>query len=198
MSQSRTNKYQDTRVDVKIVLSGLWVSMLLVFAYVDIFGFWRADVINGALTSEVPGTDFKVNQAFLALTTIYILIPILMVVVSLLARPTVSRPINIVVSLLYLATVAASSIGEEWLYYLLGSVVEGILLLGIARVAWAWPRTSDASIATSESGRTGNESIGGELRRTRRRPHEFGTEGAPGNPPLAGEVAASGGILRAR
>ena len=148
MNQSRTKEYQDTRVDVKIVLSGLWISLLLVFAYVDIFAFWRADVINGALVGEVPGTDFEVNQAFLALTTIYILIPSLMVVVSLLARPTVNRTINIVVSLLYLATVVAASIGEEWLYYLLGSVVEGILLLGIARVAWTWPQASDALKAT--------------------------------------------------
>jgi len=148
MNQSRTNKYQDTKVDVKIVLSGLWISMLFVFAYVDIFTFWRADVINGALAGEVSGTDFEVNQAFLTLTTIYILIPCLMVVVSLLARPTVNRLVNIVASLLYLATVAASCIGEEWLYYLLGSVVEGILLLGIARVAWTWPQTSDALKAT--------------------------------------------------
>lgn len=147
MKQSRPNEYQDTRADVKIVLSGLWISMLLVFAYVDIFGFWRADVINGALAGEVPGTDFEVNQTFLTLTTIYILIPSLMVVVSLLARPAVNRLINIVVSLLYLATVAASSIGEEWVYYLLGSVVEGVLLLGIARVAWTWPRKSHALTA---------------------------------------------------
>ncbi len=144
MNQSPTTEYQNTRVDVKIVLSGLWVSMLLVFAYVDIFGFWRTDVINGALAGEVPGTEFEVNQAFLALTTIYILIPSLMVVVSLLARPTLNRRINIVVSLLYLATVAGASIGEEWLYYLLGSVVEGMLLLAIARVASTWPHASDA------------------------------------------------------
>ena len=39
----------DSGVNVKVVLSGLWVSMLFVFAYVDIFGFWRTDVINGAL-----------------------------------------------------------------------------------------------------------------------------------------------------
>ena len=42
-----------------------------------------------------------------------------------------------------LATVAGASIGDEWLYYLLGSVVEGMLLLGIARVAWRWPHASD-------------------------------------------------------
>jgi hypothetical protein len=74
-----------------------------------------------------------------------------MVVVSLLARPTVNRPINIVVSILYLTTVAGASIGEKWLYYLLGSVVEGLLPLGIARVAWTWPHASDAPNATQSA-----------------------------------------------
>jgi hypothetical protein len=59
MNRSRVNEYQDTRADVKIVLSGLWISMLFVFAYVDIFTFWRADVINGALAGEVTGTDLR-------------------------------------------------------------------------------------------------------------------------------------------
>ena len=44
-----------------------------------------------------------------------------------------------------------SSIGEEWLYFLLGSVVEGMLLLGIARVAWTWPHASDALEATQSA-----------------------------------------------
>lgn len=52
--KTRTTNLHDARVDVKSVLSGLWVSMLFVFAYVDIFGFWRADVINGALEGKVP------------------------------------------------------------------------------------------------------------------------------------------------
>ncbi len=45
----RNKTRDDPKVNVKVVLSGLWVSMLFVFAYVDIFGFWRTDVINGAL-----------------------------------------------------------------------------------------------------------------------------------------------------
>jgi len=47
VNKNRTTNLHDTKVDVKIVLSGLWIAMLFVFAYVDIFGFWRADVING-------------------------------------------------------------------------------------------------------------------------------------------------------
>jgi Family of unknown function (DUF6326) len=134
--------FQDAKLDVKLVLSGLWISMLFIFAYVDIFGFWRADVINGALAGKVPGPDFKINQAFLAFTTIYIVLPSLMVVFTLVAPARVNRNANIVASLLYAVSVIVSVIGETWTYYILGSVLEVILLLSIARVAWMWPRRS--------------------------------------------------------
>jgi len=130
----------DTKVNVKVALSGLWITMLFVFAYVDIFGFWRADVIQGALAGKVPGPGFEIGQAFLALTTIYVLIPSLMVVVSLLAPARPNRVANIVVSLLYAASVVLSAVGETWIYYLLGSAVEVLLLLAIARMAWTWPK----------------------------------------------------------
>lgn len=130
----------DTKVDVKVVLSGLWISMLFVFAYVDIFGFWRADVINGALEGKVPGAGFTINQTFLVFTTIYILIPSLMVIVSLIAPARINRTANIVASLIYAASVVVSDIGETWSYYIVGSVAEVMLLLAIARVAWTWPR----------------------------------------------------------
>jgi hypothetical protein len=140
MNDTRTTDLQDTRVDRKVVLSGLWTSMLFVFAYVDIFGFWRADVIEGALAGEVPGVGFEIGQRFLTLTTLYILVPSLMVVVSLVAPARVNRVANIGVSLLYAASIAVSVIGETWIYYFLGSAVEVVLLLAIARTAWTWPR----------------------------------------------------------
>ena len=135
---------RDTKVDEKIVLSGLWISVLFVFAYVDIFGFWRTDVINGALAGKVPGTGFAIDQTFLALTTVYILIPSLMVVVSLLSPAKINRVANIVLSLLYAATVVVTVVGESWIYYILGSVVEVVLLLVIARISWTWQAPSGA------------------------------------------------------
>ncbi len=138
--KNRTTDLHDAKVDVKVVLSGLWISMLFVFAYVDIFGFWRADVINGALTGKVPGAGLTINQSFLVFTTIYILIPSLMVVVSLLAPARINRTANIVASVIYAASVVAAVVGETWGYYIVGSVVEVVLLLAIARVAWTWPR----------------------------------------------------------
>ena len=140
MNTVRTSPLQDSKVDRKVVLSGLWISTLFVFAYVDIFGFWRTDVIEGALAGQVPRTGFEIDQAFLTVTTLYIVVPSLMVVVSLLAPAPINRVANTVVSLVYVASVVATVIGETWTYYFLGSAVEVVLLLAIARIAWTWPR----------------------------------------------------------
>ena len=139
MRTTTTRQYRDTQVDVRLVLCALWIAMLFVFAYVDIFGFYRADVLNAALEGTVATTNFTVDQMFLTFTLVYVLPPTLMVVLSLLLGPRVNRITNIVVSVLYLVTVVVSCIGEEWVYYLLGSLVEAILLAAIAWFAWTWP-----------------------------------------------------------
>jgi len=113
--------------------------MLFVFAYVDIFGFLRADVLKAALDGKVATTGFTINQVFLTFTLIYILLPTLMVVLTLLLKPRVNRIVNIVVSLVYLITIIVSAIGETWAYYFLGSFIEVILLVAISRTAWKWP-----------------------------------------------------------
>jgi len=90
---------------------------------------------RGALAGEVPGPGFTINQTFLALTTLYITIQSLMVVVSLLGPARLNRLANLLVSVAYLVTVVGSAVGETWAYFIIGSIVEAILLLAIAAVA---------------------------------------------------------------
>ena len=141
---TQAGQYQDTKIDVKLVLSALWIAMLIVFAYVDTFGFLRADVVDAALDGKMAATGITVDQVFLVFTTVYILIPTLMVFLSLALRPRVNRIVNIVVALFYAVSIIASGIGEGWVYYILGSVVEVVLLVAIVRTAWTWPRTQVA------------------------------------------------------
>lgn len=112
--------------------------MWFVFAYVDIFGFWRADVIHGSLEGRVPTSGFAINQSFLALTTMYIVAPSLMVVGSLVLPRRVLRPLSVALAAIYVITIAASAVGESWLYFLIGSAVEvGLLAYLIVRaVRW--------------------------------------------------------------
>ena len=141
---TKVGEYQDTKIDVKLVLSALWIAMLIVFAYVDIFGFFRADILEAALDGKVATMGVTIDQVFLVFTTVYILIPTLMVVLSLVLRPRVNRIVNIVVALIYAVSIIAACIGETWAYYFLGSAVEVVLLIAIVRTAWTWPRTQVA------------------------------------------------------
>lgn len=130
---------QDTKVDVKIALAGLWTAMLFLFAFVDIFGFFRADIIAGALAGRVPDVDVTINQAFLAGAVAYVAIPCLMIIVSLLTPAKLNRRLNIAVSFVYAITIVGLCIGESWIYYLLGSALEVVILLLAVRIAWRWP-----------------------------------------------------------
>lgn len=131
-----------TRIDVRIVLSALWATMVLVFAYVDLFGFYRADVLDAALNGRIATTAIIVDQTFLVATLGFILVPALMIPLSLVLRRRVNRIVNTVLALFYALTIIWLCIGETWVYYVVGSAVEVLLLLAIVRTAWAGP-TSD-------------------------------------------------------
>lgn len=135
---SNKKEFIDHEVGIKQKISGLWVSMLFVFVYVDIFGFYRADILKSALVGKVG--DFAASQTFFALTTLYILIPCLMVFLSLVMKPRLNRIINLVVAPAYILTIIGASLGEEWKYFLIGSFIEVVLLGLIINYCWKWPR----------------------------------------------------------
>lgn len=143
MNTRTARQLRDTPVDVKLELSALWIAMLFVFAYVDILGFYRTDVLEAALNGTAGTIGLAVNQVFLTSTLIYIAIPSLMVVGSLLLKPGVNRVVNLVAAPLYMISIIASCLGEEWAYYLIGSAIEVVLLLAIVRTAWTWPAPTE-------------------------------------------------------
>jgi hypothetical protein len=129
--------FDPSSVSVRIKISALWTSMLFVVAYVDLFSLYRPDVRADLEAGELGG--FAVNQSFLLGTTVYVVIPSLMVSCALILRPRVNRIANIALSILYALTIIAAAIGE-WSHYLLGGAVEIGLLAAIAYYAWTWPR----------------------------------------------------------
>ena len=111
--------------------------MLFVFAYVDLFSLYRADVRADLEAGEIGG--FDVNQTFLFGTTAYVVIPSLMVFLTLVLPPRVARIASIALSSAYAITIVAGAIGE-WNYYILGSAIEVVLLVAIVYYAWTWPK----------------------------------------------------------
>ena len=124
-------------VNVRIKISALWASMLFVFAYVDLFSFYRSDFRAKLEAGEVGG--FAIGQFFLLGTTAYVAIPSLMVFGALALPPQASRIANIALAVVYAATIIAGAVGE-WGYYVLGSGIEVVLLAAIVYYAWRWPK----------------------------------------------------------
>jgi Family of unknown function (DUF6326) len=138
-------KFEPSNVNVRIKISALWTSMLFVFAYVDLFSLYRPDFRADLEAGEVGG--FDVDRPFLLGTTVYVVIPSLMVFCALILRPRVNRIANIALAITYALTIIAGAIGE-WGYYVLGSAVEVALLAGVVYYSWTWPREASPASAT--------------------------------------------------
>ena len=130
--------YEPATVSVRVKICGLWTAMLFVFAYVDLFSLYRADVRADIEAGQISG--FAVNQSFLLATTAYVVLPALMVFLCLVLPARGARIANIVLAAGYALTIVGSTVGDGNHYYLFGSAVEVALLAGIAFYAWTWPK----------------------------------------------------------
>src|SRR5512132_3935841 len=102
---------EDARIGVRLKISALWVAMLFLFAYGDIFGSFvpgRIDDIRGGTISGI-----EITQTFLLAASVYVAIASLMIFLTLVLRPMVSRWTNIVLPVLYIVSIVASVIGEN-------------------------------------------------------------------------------------
>ncbi len=115
-------------IDPRITIAALWISMLFVFAYVDIFSLYKPGILDDIQGGTIY--RFDITQLFLFLTTLFIVIPSLMVPLTLIMPTGLNRKVNTVVAGVYAVICVGNSIGE-WTYYVFGSVVEALLLVGV-------------------------------------------------------------------
>lgn len=137
MSTTSSSTLEDMRVGVRPKISALWIAMLILFAYGDIFGFFKPGQIEEVMSGEISGIE--ITQGFLFAISVYIAIASVMIFLTLVLSPAVARWSNIVLAILYIVSILAAAIGED-AYYLLLSAVETAMLLLIVRYAWTWPR----------------------------------------------------------
>jgi Family of unknown function (DUF6326) len=135
--RSKPSAVEDTRIGVRYKISALWVATLFLFAYGDIFGFFAPGQIEEVTRGEISGIE--ITEGFLLAISVYIAIASAMIFVSLVLRPRIDRWVNIVLPVLYIASVVASAAGETSAYFVFLSVAESALLLAIIWYAWTWP-----------------------------------------------------------
>ena len=130
---------EDVKINVKLKLSALWITVMFLFAYVDILSHMQPGLIDDFIKGEVAG--FQITQTWLLGVTVMMTIPALMIFLSLVLKPKVNRWTNIIVAIFKIIIVVGSLfIGVNWSYYIFGSFVEIVLLSLIIRYAWRWPK----------------------------------------------------------
>ena len=129
---------EDVKINVRIKLSALWVTLMVLYAYGDIKSFFRPGLIEGVLAGEVAG--FEINQVFLLMTAISMVIPIVMIFLSLVLKPKVNRWTNVIVGIIYTGFTIIFMIGDGWAYYYFYSVIEIVMTVLIVWNALKWPK----------------------------------------------------------
>jgi hypothetical protein len=129
---------EDAKIPVKIKLSALWASLMLCFVYGDYFGLYVPGKLGNMIDGRM-GPLGAVTQNVLVGTSVMMAIPALMVFLSLVMKPAISRWVNALLGLAY-AVIMVMTMPGAWRFYQLLGVVEILLCLAIVGFALKWPR----------------------------------------------------------
>ncbi len=141
MAERMQGALVDGRPGVRAKLSAAWTAVMFLYVYGDIFDLYRARKIEQILAGRTPLGP--TTQTALLGFSVMMSIPALMVLLSLLLAPAVSRWANIVLGLAYTAIIVATAWGS-WPFIVYLAVLEGAATLYIAWTAWRWPRGVEA------------------------------------------------------
>lgn len=136
--RKNSKRLKDVNVNVKIKLAALWATLMLIYIYVDIIGFYKPGVVEDILVGKV--WKFEISQPWALGSLLLMMIPSLMVFLSMILKAGVNRWVNIIVALVYVVVGIGTTIGETWAYYIVGHVVGIVLLLITIWTAIRWPK----------------------------------------------------------
>ena len=118
--------------DEKIILSGLWISTMLIYLLGDVMRIFSGDFIPGEIEGVIVGQTVWLGIAA------FMLIPILMVFLSLALKYRINRRTNIIVAaVLFLFNLAGIPTYPGWYdrFLLAVSLVFNVLTVWNA---WKW------------------------------------------------------------
>lgn len=129
---------EDLKVPVRLKLAGLWTSLMFLYIYVDYFGLYQPGNLQAMLNGNM-GPLGPTTQGVLLGTSLLMAVPSLMIFLTLVTRPTLSRVLNIFLGLVY-AIIMLATMPGAWTFYLVMGTIEIALSLLIVWYAWKWPR----------------------------------------------------------
>ncbi len=138
-NKTNTSDFEDIKINTKIRLSALWTSVTLCYLYGDYFELYVPQKVQGLVNGvNLLDSPMKLFAAALLLT-----IPALMVFLSIILKPYINRPLNIVLGIFFTAimlSIAFTSLTPWRTFYVFLAIVESCITSIIVYYAWKWPR----------------------------------------------------------
>jgi hypothetical protein len=131
---------QDVQINIKFKLSALWVSVVLCYIYGDYFGLYVPGTLQDMIDGKM-GPLGATTQGVLLFTSVMMAIPSLMVALSLLLKPNLSRWLNILFGIVFTAIILMTMVGA-WNFYIFFGIIEASITMLIVWYAWHWPKAS--------------------------------------------------------
>ncbi len=131
---------EDVKINVKIKLSALWVTVMLCYIYGDIVTFYMPGLIEEIIAGKM-GPLGPTTQVLLLGVAIFMAIPAVMVFLSLTLKPKANRWANIILGVIYTVVMLITMLMPGvWAYYIFFGIVEVVLTALIVWHAWKWPK----------------------------------------------------------
>jgi len=129
---------EDSKINIKLKLSALWVTIMFCFIYADILGFYDKDSIDEIMKGNM-GFLGPVTQGLMLGSAVLMSIPGIMVFISISLKPKVNRLLNIIFAALFGVITLITIVISYWYYYVFFGIVEISLIALIIKYAWKWP-----------------------------------------------------------
>ncbi len=132
-----SNRLEDHKINIRIVLSALWTAVMFCYIYGDYFELYVPKKVEGLLN----GQNMLDSPMKLLVATIILTIPALMIFLSLLLNSQLTKWLNIGVGLFFTfftLLVGISAMTEWRAFYVFLSFLESILTTIVVVKAWSW------------------------------------------------------------
>ncbi|AWV97485.1 DUF6326 family protein [Arcticibacterium luteifluviistationis] len=133
---------ENQKVNIKTKLAALWTSLMFCYVYGDYFEFYTP----GKMDSLISGNSMLDSPTKLFSASIVLAIPALMIALSVLLKPSISKWLNIILGILYTAMmifIAVNSFSPWQAFYAFYAILESLITLTIVYYAWKWHKSSE-------------------------------------------------------
>lgn len=136
---------KDYQINIKIKLAILWIGVTFLYLYGDYFELYIPEKVQGL----IDGNNLLDSPMKLFIASLLLAIPALMVLLSILLKPVMSKWLNFSFGLLFtilMLLIAYTSFSQWRTFYVFYALLESTITGLIVWYAFKWPKQKDANL----------------------------------------------------